>query len=183
MATDTVGEIIQFAMGSNFLKMVSEQPGLGDHHVGAVLVYKGQILGEDNIFRDVAHIAQHQQSSIASDSDVPVCLRNLLTEVGEAAKDKQSGHALGRVAACIRECLKELQGKRLDYYVFDSLFRILFLTALFCTTGELEDTFDKLLEAFRWNSHSGFKKAPVYGRLYSQVIYHNTATSTYQRLL
>ena len=109
-ALDSVGEIVQYAKTNNFLKLIADQSGLGDHHVGVVLVYKGQLLGADNEFYDVPHVAEHQHATTV-DVHIPPCIYNLLSVLEEATADKHDCHACERVAGCIRECVRQLKGK------------------------------------------------------------------------
>ena len=108
---DCVGEIIQYAKGNNFLKLATDQPGLSDHHVGVILVYKGQLLAEDNGFRDLPHILAHHQTN-TGEAHVPPCFDNLLSVAAESAVEKEGDHALSRVTSCVRECLRQCQGKK-----------------------------------------------------------------------
>lgn len=120
------------------MKMVAENPGLGDHHVGVVLVHKGRLLNELNAWTELGHYNEHV---LAAEEvfELPDHFEDLMSTVKEAAIDKMSQHSLPRANACVLECLAVAKGA--TQYVFSSLgccvvlmSLLMFLTSLVLTS-------------------------------------------------
>ena len=112
---DNVGDIVAYGKAHNFLQMVKFRPGLGVHDHGVILVYKGQLLNEDNEWEDLPHTCEH--SHLGRANEVPQCLQNLQVILSESQTDR-SDTALQRVTACIHECVAQAEGKAKAFILF-----------------------------------------------------------------
>ena len=112
LSMDSFCKVIHYAKGNNFLKLVTYKPVLSDHHVGVILVYKGQVLAEDNQFRDLPLIPEHHQTN-TSETQVTPYFNNLMAEAADSAMENVSDLALSRITSCIRECLRQCTGKKI----------------------------------------------------------------------
>ena len=106
---NTVGDILSYAKDNNFLKMLMDEPNLGQHHRGAILIYRGQYLGADNQWLDLPHRERHEAEQ-EQDFSVPGAFGNLLSNLSDAALSRAGPGVLGSIIACVQECLAVAEG-------------------------------------------------------------------------
>ena len=106
---NTVGDILSYAKDNNFLKMQRDEPNLGQHHRGAILVYRGQYLDADNQWVDLPHRERHEAEQ-EEDFSAPGPFGNLLSTLSDAARSRAGPGVLGSIIACLKECLAVAEG-------------------------------------------------------------------------
>eukprot|EP00951_Prasinocladus_malaysianus_P011616 scaffold85995_cov52-Prasinocladus_malaysianus.AAC.1 len=85
--------------------MLHDEPGLGEHHRGAILLLNGQFLNDSNELEDLPHRESHTGTQVL---EVPVAIKNLLSLLKEAAGGAACHDKTiqAKVTASIKECLK-----------------------------------------------------------------------------
>ena len=56
----TVGDIIRFGRDNNFFKALRDEPDLGEHYRGCILVYRGNILNAAGEWEALPHTERHR---------------------------------------------------------------------------------------------------------------------------
>ena len=83
--------------------MVRDEPDLGPHHRGTVLVYRGRLLDVANEWQDLWLRSRHEESE-ETQFAVPPAFSNFMSALQDAANARGEGDTLARITACVREC-------------------------------------------------------------------------------
>ena len=108
-ALNSVGDIIRYGKANNFLQMVADEPDLGPHMRGTILVHRGQILNERNEWEDLPHRSRHEDAEEQVFS-LPPPFSSLLSTLLDVSSARGAGDSLARVTACVRECIPAATG-------------------------------------------------------------------------
>ena len=110
MELATVGDMLTYARNNNFLKLLKDEPNLGEHHRGVIFVTQGSFLNADNILQELPYCDRHK---LAAEEEfvLPGAFHNLLEVLSDAARFRgEGGDALARTTACVKECLRIVAG-------------------------------------------------------------------------
>ena len=99
-----MGDIIEYGKTYNILKMRSDEPDLGEHHRGTVLICRGRLLNAENEWQDVSHRDRHIRAE-EENFILPPAFSNFLSTLKDAASVAGEGNTLARITACVRECI------------------------------------------------------------------------------
>ena len=177
-ALSTVGDIIAYGKSNNILRMVSDEPDLGPHHRGTVLVYRGRLLDAANEWQDLWVRSQHEDSE-EQEFVLPPAFSNLLSTLQDAANARGGGRPPGwyhGMRAGVHPRSNRYGGLRsrklarpglLSYTLTGPTYHLKW--NLRYLGRELKDRLDHTLEEFYWVDSTGFRRAPNYKRLYKTV--------------
>ena len=74
----TLGGLTSYAKQNNLLKMIGDEPSLGEHHRGVIFVKGGLLLGKHNSWEPILHHDLHQATENVERFVLPQQFRNLL---------------------------------------------------------------------------------------------------------
>jgi hypothetical protein len=74
----TLGGLTSYAKQNNLLKMIGDEPSLGEHHRGVIFVKGGLLLGQHNSWEPILHHDLHQATENVERFVLPQQFRNLL---------------------------------------------------------------------------------------------------------
>lgn len=74
----TLGDLTCYAKRNNLLKMIDDEPSLGEHHRGVIFVKGGFLLGHDNSWEPIRHHDLHRARDDTEPFVLPQQLRNLV---------------------------------------------------------------------------------------------------------